>query len=408
IQNYLDQNMRYLLSLRTIAIAAQVLALLFMHFSFSLQFPVLPVMLIILGLGLYTGLSFIRLRSDHRVTPVDIQIQLVIDIIALTLLVYFTGGSTNPFIFFFLLPITFAAATLNFRQACLIAGIAAVSYTALMFFHVPVLHHNHDRGFDLHIWGMWYGFLISSGLLTYYVSRIGLSIRRRDRALARAREETLKSDQVLALGTLAAGTAHELGTPLATMAILTREMQREHADKKELLEDLKLLRQQIDRCKSILSRMAMDAGQTQAESGRPVSLDEYLQNLLDDWKSLQPDQLTETSMDGPRPAPEIISDTTLGQAIHNVLNNAANACRESIVCNAHWDESRLTMTISDDGPGVNEGDRSGPRGLGIGLFLSRITLNRLGGDITLGNRPPPEHGTRAVITLPLEKIRIAA
>jgi len=409
VQNYLDQNMRYLLSLRTIAIGTQVIALLFMYFNFDLRFPLLPISAIILGLSLFTVLSIRITRSKGNTRPRDIQIQLIMDVLSLSLLVYFTGGSTNPFIFFFLLPITFAAATLNFRQACLIAGLAAISYTLLMFFHVPILtdsHHQH--GFNLHIWGMWYGFLISSGLLTYYVSRIGLSIRKRDRALAMAREESLMSDQILALGTLAAGTAHELGTPLATMAVLAREMELGHVDKKELTDDLNLLRQQIDQCKSILSRMAVDAGQAQAEAGHPLRLDEYLNQLITDWQSLHPDQSINISMEGTGPVPEIIADTTLGQAIHNVLNNAANACQTRIEFLAQWDNNHLTIRISDDGPGFNEQDQKQAGGMGIGLFLSRITLNRLGGEIILNSRQAPLAGTEAVISLPLEKVCISS
>ncbi|MCG8324217.1 MAG: ATP-binding protein, partial [Thiotrichales bacterium] len=344
----------------------------------------------------------------HRNTrPRHIQIQLVIDVLALSLLIYFTGGSSNPFIFFFLLPITFAAATLNFRQTCLITGIAAVSYTMLMFFHVPILpDSHHQQGFDIHIWGMWYGFLISSGLLAYYISRIGISIRKRDRVLARIREEQLKSDQVLALGTLAAGTAHELGTPLATMAVLAREIEQNNQSSPELIDDVRVLRQQIDQCKSILSRMAMDAGQAQADAGQPVALDQYLENIVTDWQSLQPDPVIETDIQGSTAAPAILADTTLTQAIQNVLSNAANACRNRIEYRARWDDNHLTITICDDGAGIEPVAQSQTRGLGIGLFLSRITLNRFGGELTLDQRPAPDNGTQASLHIPLENIKI--
>jgi two-component system sensor histidine kinase RegB len=415
LHNYLEQNLRYLLSLRAIAIGAQVVALVFMYFRFSLHFPLLPVILIIAGISLFTLVSILRNPDGTPIGPRTIQVQLIVDVIALSLLVYFTGGSSNPFIFFFLLPITFAAATLNFRQACLIAGLAALSYTVLMFFHVPLLdsgHHQH--GFNLHIWGMWYGFLISSALLTYYVSRIGLSIRKRDRALARAREENLQADQVLALGTLAAGTAHELGTPLATMAVLARELEHGLERQPERIEDLRVLRQQIDRCKTILSRMAVESGEAHAEGGQALPVNRYLDNLVREWRELRPDQETDVSIQGTEPAPSIIAERTLDQAIHNVLNNAANACRSRISFSAYWDNNRLEIHVIDDGMGIeacDEGVRDATTGegetggLGIGLFLSRITLNRLGGDLRLQNRTAPDTGTEAVITLPLARLR---
>lgn len=400
--------MRYLLSLRTIAIGAQVVALLLMYFSFSLHFPIWPVFLIISCLSVFTVVSLRRAHHQQKTSSGDIQKQLIVDVIALTLLVYFTGGSTNPFIFFFLLPIVFAAATLNFKQTCLISGLAMISYTALMFFHIPILQHSHhQQGFNLHIWGMWYGFLISSGLLTYYVSRIGISIRKRDRALARAREENLKADQILALGTLAAGTAHELGTPLSTMAVLARELEHEHADNPSLSEDLQILREQIDRCKTILSRMAIDAGQSQAHAGHLMALDIYLQQLVKEWHQSRPDTGFKYHSEGIEPTPEIIAETTLGQTIHNVLNNAANACESVVECESVWDETNLTLRVLDDGPGFNAAQDSASGGLGIGLFLSRITLNRLGGELRLQNRSDNKPGTEAIINLPLQAIRLS-
>ncbi len=403
--NYLELNLRYLLSLRSIAIGAQILALIFIFFNFSLLLPWWQVIAVITALAVYTVYSLLKLRRKQRIRSRHILQQLIVDVIALSLLVYFTGGSTNPFIFFFLLPITFAAATLNLKQTCLIAGLAAISYTALMFFHVPMLHDSdHQHGFDLHIWGMWYGFLVSSGLLAYYVSRIGLSFRRHDRALAKAREANLKTEQVLALGTLAAGTAHELGTPLATMAVLANEL--EHVANDEIRDDIKILRTQIDRCKSILSRMAVDAGQAQADAGHPVVLDQYLHGLFDQWQPYRDHLGYHFKLNGTTPALTILSDRTFEQAILNVLNNAATAARSEIDCRVEWDAHHLTIVIVDDGAGIDRDNHQDSDGLGIGLFLSRITLNRLGGDIQLKNRAAPCNGTEATLSLPLDRLLV--
>ena len=289
-QEYLLQNFRYLLVLRSIAIVSMIVALLFMSFSLHIQLPLLAIALIIITLMIYT------IRSWHLQQLLLIQgktvflQQLIVDVLSLSLLVYFTGGSTNPFIFFFLLPITFAAATLDFYQTCVVSLLAGLSYTLLMFFHVPLaMHHHAVSGFDIHIWGMWYGFIISASLVTYFVSRIGSSLRKRDKALASAREQNLQAEQILALGSLAAGTAHELGTPLSTLAILIHDLELEHQDDKELHGDLLLARQQIDRCKNILSKMATDAGLAQADTGGSLTLEDYLGKMLDDWQSLRPD-----------------------------------------------------------------------------------------------------------------------
>ena len=416
-QSYLKQNLRYLLILRGIAIGTQIVALLFMQYAFQLEIPLLLISVLILLLAIYTIYSWVKVNKKTNIASFDYMFQLIVDMIVLSVLVYLTGGSTNPFIFFFLLPIIFAAASLNFKQTCIIAGLAIASYTTLMFYHVPLLKHaEHHEGFDLHVWGMWYGFLVSAVLVSYFVSRIGTTLRKRNLALAKAREENLKAAQVLSLGTLAAGTAHELGTPLSTMAILAKEMEYEHQDNQETLRNLQLLRDQIDRCKTILSRMAVDAGTAHAESGGLINIEQYLQQLFDDWQesNSQIDISTICTLKGDEI--NIIADTTLTQSITNVLNNAVEAAEQQIEFNAVWDQQLLNIEILDDGKGVDPSimvninqptmSNKQPRGLGIGLFLAQITLNRLGGQLEIKNRE--QKGTCVTIQLPLNPITSTA
>lgn len=413
--NHLSRNLNYLLMLRIIAMTTQILALGFMYFSFKLPIPLLPILVLIMVLSLYTAFWWQKHKNDGSIRTRDFMTQLIVDIFALSLLIYFTGGSTNPFIFFFLLPITFAAATLRFKQTCIIATLAAVSYTLLMFFHVPLLSHSgHHDGFDLHVWGMWYGFLISAGLVTYYVSQVGATVRHHNKALAIAREENLRAEQVLSLGTLAAGTAHELGTPLSTMAILAKELEYEHQQEPETIANLEVLRQQIDRCKSILSKMAIDAGAAHAESGEARLIHEYLIELIDEWQLLRPETSLSIDIDPSLPEIEIIADRTLGQSILNVLSNAADAAEENVGFKAHWDQTSLEIEICDDGGGIDDAliaalgkpvpSEKKPGGMGIGLFLAQITLNRLGGTLQL--EQGKEKGTQAMIKLPLTDLQM--
>ncbi len=413
-KNHLSQNLNYLLMLRIIAMSTQVLALGFMYFSFKLPIPLVPVLILISALSIYTAFCWYRYINNDDIHTRDFMTQLVVDILALSLLIYFTGGSTNPFIFFFLLPITFAAATLKFKQTCIIATLAVISYTILMFFHVPLLDHSsHNDGFGLHVWGMWYGFLVSAGLVTYYVSQVGATVRNRNKALAIAREENLRAEQVLSLGTLAAGTAHELGTPLSTMAVLTKELEYEHQQDAETLTNLGILRQQIDRCKSILSKMAIDAGTAHAQSGDARFIMDYLFDLIDDWKQLRPDTSLSIEIADNFPAIEIVTDRILSQSIQNVMNNAADAAENEISFKAHWDQSSLEIEICDDGKGIDESlvaelGKPLPKekksiGMGIGLFLAQITLNRLGGNLKL--EQGKEKGTRVLINIPLSGLQ---
>ena len=223
----------------------------------------------------------------------------------------------------------------------------------------------------------------------------------------------MRAERILALGTLAAGTAHELGTPLSTMAVLARELEHEYADQGKLVHDLRLLRRQIDRCKSILSRMASDAGQTQADSGQRITVDEFLNGIIEDWRQLRPGVHVKFQWHGVGPAPKIIADRTLSHAIVNILNNAADASSRAIKIDGRWDASTLRIEIRDDGHGMPEKSRDKighaifstkppDEGLGIGLFLAQTTLLRLGGSIRFDNHT--EGGTHAEIQIPLAPI----
>jgi two-component system, sensor histidine kinase RegB len=418
-KSFVQLRLTYLLLLRLFAVGGQLLALGLMVWVFELPLPWLPITVIISLLLIYTLFSWRHAREAKASSDGAIVRQLLADVGALSGVVYFTGGSANPFITLFLLPITFAAASLRPRHTWLIATTAIVAYTLLMFFHQPLLHQQHHHpahaadGFSLHLWGMWYGFIISAALLAFFVARIGTALRERDRALAAAREEALRGQQLVAMGTLAAGTAHELGTPLSTMAIVVNDLEHEYREQPQLAESLQLLRQQIARCKTVLARMAADAGELQADAGRQQPVDKYLKTLVAEWQQLRQDVELEQHWRGSEPAPAIITDRVLTQALLNVLNNAADAAISRVTIAATWSDDLLSLEVTDDGSGMDQDARlragvvpysSKPagEGLGLGLFLARTTLQRFGGRLELHDAP--EGGVRVSIMLPLQPI----
>jgi two-component system sensor histidine kinase RegB len=409
-------NLGYLLLIRLFAIGGQILALSYMYFYIGIHFPVKPVILIITLLSVFTALSWLGYRDSKEITDRVFVTQLMIDIFALSCLIYFTGGSINPFISLFILPIIFSAASLKPAYTSVITLTAVSSYTTLMYFHVPLDNvHIHQDGAQMHLWGMWFGFILTAGLVAYFVSRIGHTLRERDRALAEARENALHAEQILSLGTLAAGTAHELGTPLSTVAILAKELEHEYEDQQELVNDLKLLRQQVDKCKQILSRMADNAGQVQANSGHAIAVDNYLDNLIAEWRDSRPGAQIKTEWQGSLPAPDIIVDQTLTHAIVNILNNAVDHASREVEVIGRWDMQKLELEICDDGKGMERAliDKLGENiistklpeeGMGLGLFLAKSTFNRFGGTLQIHNRDTG--GTRVLIELPMGSLTI--
>jgi len=407
-------NLGYLLLIRLYSISGQVLALSYMYFYIGIHFPVKPVTLVIVLLSLFTAYSWLRYRSLKEITDRIFVTQLMIDICALSLLIYYTGGSINPFISFFILPIIFAAASLRPAYTFVITLVAIGSYSALMFLYVPLDGvHIHQSGTQIHLWGMWFGFILTASLVAYFVARISSTVRKQDRALAEAREEALRADRILALGTLAAGTAHELGTPLSTMAVITGELLKDYQDDKELIGELELLKDQIQRCKTILGRMSSDAGQSQADTGTKIKIDAYIQEIISHWQQTRSDIDFDIELKPSAETPEIIVDQTLTSAIINILNNAADASSKKIHIVCSWNNTSMDIEVIDDGHGIKEqhqpllgksifSTKPSDQGLGIGLFLAETTLTRMGGKISLNNHK--DGGAHAEISIPLSPL----
>jgi two-component system sensor histidine kinase RegB len=239
--------------------------------------------------------------------------------------------------------------------------------------------------------------------------------RSRDRLLAQMREDELRNERIVALGTLAAGAAHELGTPLSTMAVLARELESEPGASTDAINKLSVLRAQIDRCKQILATLAASAGAERAEAAQGAPLDDWLHDLVARVNALRPNVTVRTSIEGPLPAPRIVAEQTLGQAILNVLNNAADASPEAVELAARWNAELLEVDVCDRGPGVAPdvaevagqapvSTKEAGEGLGLGLFLANTTLQRFGGSIRLYNRTGG--GACAQILLPLAELRL--
>jgi len=354
-----------------------------------------------------------RMRRADRVGDAEFFLHLLLDAAVLSALFYLSGGSTNPFVSLYLLPLVIAATTLPARYAWSVAAVTAASYGLLFFFHLPLIpsHPGHDAtAFRLHLAGMWVNFVLSAGIIALFVARMAQAIRDRDAELARRREQAARDERIVALGTLAAGAAHELGTPLSTMAVVLGEMAKDHASDAGLARDVATLRQQVDACKHTITRMVADAGQARAEGGGAQAVDEFLRETLERWRLLRPSVSVSQRLSGSTPVPTILTEQTLRQAIVNLLDNAADASPHSVELDCSWGRDRLRLEIRDRGPGLTreaeahagqaffstkrKGERSG-----IGLLLARATLERLGGHLRLERRAGG--GVCTLLELPL-------
>lgn len=403
-------NLRRVLVLKNVALVGQTLAM--MVVAYGLGMP-LPFTVIAIALAAINVLTWLRLRIKWPVTEAEVFMQLLVDVAVLALLLYLAGGATNPFILLLLLPLTIAAATLSARYTWSMAAVVVACFGALMLIYKPLPHFHitYSGEFTLKSAGMVLGFALSVGIIVAFVIRMGNALRERERLLAEAREALLRDQHIVSLGTLAVGAAHEIGTPLATMAVLAGELQHEHRDRPDLVEKLRILREQVERCKVSLSGMLCSAGKERAESGYSVALDDYLRDVTQQWRRIRPGIEFSFSWEGRQPGLGIMAQQTLSQAIINLLNNAADAGSEGLEVVARCDERVLRLAVHDRGQGVSAQTQSNagrrvfstkPEGRGLGLFLTQAVVSRLGGVLRLSNRTGG--GACAEVILPLDKL----
>ena len=421
LSNATRHNMQRLVMLRSVVMICLTAVIIGLRLA-SIPLPILPLLVAITGLGLLNGIAWWRLKHTQQTTQRELFTQLLGDIAALSVLFYFSGGYSNPFIWMYLLPITVAAVALRTAYAWIIAGLSITCYTLLMFYHIPLSHlHMHAQldaknsfHLDIHLVGMWLGFVVSSIIVAIFIARIGQNLRDYDKTIAAVREKALESERMLALGTLATSAAHELGTPLATMAIISKELRQDYANQPELLQQLEILQKQVTRCKEILSSITRNAGLSRADAGQGFTLFEFLQEAIQRWRDTRPATELIITMSDTKINPIIFMDRTFTQAILNLLDNAADESPERILFDANWDEKTLKIQIRDFGAGLSAETKSklgtpfftskNNEGMGLGVYLTQAILARYEGKLSLNNHP--EGGVITLVSLPLKNLRI--
>ncbi|MDR0782092.1 MAG: sensor histidine kinase [Pseudomonadales bacterium] len=422
--NALRQNLRRLLLIRAIVFALQLMALLCAWRVLQLPLDYGLIFAIFFTLALVNGALYWRLQQHQRPHAPEFFAHLLIDVLGLWLLLYFTGGASNPFISYLLVPVTIAAATLSLGYTLALVACALACYSLLLFFYTPLpalmpadagAHTDHGSSAqvaNLHVLGMWFNFLVSAALITYFVVKMAADNQRQQARLRQYREDTLRNEQILAVAILAAGTAHELGTPLGSMAVLLKELRQQHLGDAALDQDLKLLQDQVARCRDALRTLAQKADFKNLEA-ETLPLNDFLQHVMQQWQLLRPEVACTFQIQAGTP-PAIEVDATLQQALINMLNNAADSSPQGFELRAQWHDTQWTLLIRDFGAGISAAlaAQLGTHflttktdGMGVGLVLSQATVNRLGGTVNLF--PLEAGGTLTQITLPLHLPRAA-
>ena len=400
------ENLYVLSLIRGVALVGQILALIYFTWVQPIGLPVAEIAFVLSVYASLTAAIWVRSRRAVPIGNAEFFIHLLADIAFFSILLFFSGGASNPFVSYMLIPISIAAITLSRGYSIALAAIALICYSLLLKYYVAIVAiapgHHQATDNSLHILGMWANFAISAGIIIYFISRMAATLKQQQQEIAMARDAQLRDEQLLAVGTLAAGTAHELGTPLNTMKLIVDEMLLDTDNHPDVL----LLNQQIEQCKITLKQLLTTAEESQSHQleEQPVQL--YLDNVLARWQLMRPLLQTQIQfLDSP--AISAVFHPTIAQSILNLLNNAADAS-EKVDIDISWTADRATINIRDFGAGLDAEKMATlgqpfvtdkAEGLGLGLFLSQATLTRFGGSVILQNAA--EGGTVTQITLPL-------
>ncbi|WP_277963813.1 ATP-binding protein [Pseudomonas sp. RIT-To-2] len=399
------QNLWRLTFIRFLVLAAQAGSVGFAYLTHLLPLPWVQLSATLAVSLLLCTVTALRVRASLPVTEQEYALQLTCDLLLHSALLYYSGGSTNPFVSYYLVPLTIAAVTLPWLYSVILSGIALACYSVLLvrFYPLPTLPIARE---NLQNYGMWLSFALAAGVITFFAAKMAEELRRQEQMRAQRREEGLRDQQLLAVATEAAGAAHELGTPLATMSVLLKEMRQDHPDP-ALQEDLAVLQDQVKLCKETLQQLvrAAEANRRMAVMEQPVTA--WLDEALNRWHLMRPEATYRFQRLGQGEVPELAPPPDLTQALLNLLNNAADACAEGLEVHLDWNAEDIFIVIRDHGPGVPLAiaEQIGKpffttkgKGFGLGLFLSKASVTRAGGSVKLYSHE--QGGTLTELRLP--------
>lgn len=411
---------RHHLVMRTMAILGQSLAVLVADSGLNLILPRIPLVVTLASMSALTLATALRLRMNWRVTEGELFAQLLLDVAALTVLLYYTGGWTNPFIALYLLPLTICAASLPCRFTVAIGTVSVAGFGFLVFHYrrlpslfemrqvfLPQWDGNAGLHVNLHTIGMFISFVLLAVLVPYYIVRLANALRRYHRIVTEARDKQFTHEHRLALGAMAASTSHELGTPLSTMAVLIQERQRD-AESAEVRQDFDLLASQIEACRQALSQTLAVARRALGEDEARLPADQFVARILEQYSLLQPGVPLICQWDATGPAPEIHAEELVAAAILGFLRQAAQHSSGRVRVQAGWSGEALHLRICHRGPQpfpeatVRRGRplfRQRKGAANDEFIVPTTSITRFGGSVTLVDRPGGEICTEIALRL---------
>ncbi|MET0720476.1 MAG: ActS/PrrB/RegB family redox-sensitive histidine kinase [Tardiphaga sp.] len=410
-----------ILRLRWLAALGQLAAIFIVVQGLDFDLPIIPCVTIIsisAGLNLVLQMLF---NPMQRLEPRYAAALLALNIAELAALLYFTGGLQNPFSFLFLAPVLISATALPTRLTIALGVLAASCATALGFFHLP-LPWDADEPLvlpQIYLFGVWLSILTAIGVTSLYAFQVTEEARKLSDALAATELVLTREQHLTQIDGLAAAAAHELGTPLATIFLIARELEKNVQDTPLIADDLRTLREQTQRCREILSKITQlnSSGAPFDRMRLSTLIEEAVAPHRDFGIAIKIRIAVATAVE-----PTGMRNPAILYGVGNILENAVDFARETVEVNAWWNADSVVISISDDGPGIppdllkrigepylsrRRGDDGAHGGLGLGVFIARTLLERTGAKVSFSNRVFPDHGAVVQIAWPRESFETA-
>jgi two-component system, sensor histidine kinase RegB len=409
-----------LVRLRWLAVTGQSVAVAGVHFGLGFTLPFGLCFLVIAASALLNLALRISYPASHRLSENAATFLLGFDILQLAALLYLTGGLQNPFSMLFLAPVLISATALPPERTLGLGFLAVGSATVLVLAHKPLPWSGETIPHlpFLYVSGVWAAILLGTAFTGIYAWRVAEEARQLAQALA-ATELVLAREQHLSqLDGLAAAAAHELGTPLATIALVAKELDHQlltDGAGENLADDLKLLREQVERCRGILSKLT-SLGEDQSGFFETMTLGHLLEELVAPHRAIDVEIAVRCGGEGPEPSCRRNPGLLYGLA--NIIDNAMDFAESRVVIEARWASEQVRLDIRDDGPGFapevllrvgepyvttrgpDRRENEGASGLGLGLFIAKTLIERSGAQLVLTNAPPPETGALVRVLWP--------
>ncbi len=395
-------SLQRLLLLRLILTAISSVGLIIFRLLSQIEVPTLLILSLITCILFSVATGFWRLRTSWTVTHTELFSHLLLDVFFLVILLIYTGGAGNPLISYLLVLLAVGATLLSqfFVNVFALGSIIIYTFFILLELQANSNGNTEVMNFQFHLIGMWVIFVVSAILITVFVTNMAKAIRERELNLAKARETEMLNEQLVAIGTLAAGTAHALGTPLSTMAVLLTELNKkseEELKNSEIKIEISLLKEQVSRCKDSLSELIRYYHKENDNRNEKVFLTTFINDIEDYIVNIHPFASVEFAVDSSTTDPYISADLSAKHAIINIIENGIKASTNHVDVLFKWVEGDLKhfeISVNDDGSGIptevmeNMGEpfkSSRKDSMGLGIFLANAAIQKMGGTIEMFN-----------------------